>query len=55
MTKTMHGKVHGRTIELDEDVGADDANVRAHLFTMGLEHPFAHATEFLRTTRPPLP
>ncbi len=24
MTKTMHGKVHGRTIELDEDVGASD-------------------------------
>ncbi len=21
MTKTMHGKVHGRTIELDEDLG----------------------------------
>ena len=21
MTKTLHGKVHGRTIELDEDVG----------------------------------
>jgi hypothetical protein len=24
MTKTMHGKVHGRTIELDEDVGAPE-------------------------------
>ncbi len=24
MTKTMHGKVHGRTIELDEDAGAPE-------------------------------
>ena len=24
MTKTMHGKVHGRTIELDEDVDAPE-------------------------------
>jgi hypothetical protein len=24
MTKTMHGKVHGRTIELDEDVGVPE-------------------------------
>ena len=22
MTKTVHGKIHGRTIELDEDLGA---------------------------------
>jgi hypothetical protein len=24
MTKTIHGKVHGRTIELDEDLGVAD-------------------------------
>ncbi len=24
MTKTMHGKIHGRTIELDEDVDAPE-------------------------------
>ena len=24
MTKTLHGKVHGRTIELDEDLGLAD-------------------------------
>jgi hypothetical protein len=24
MTRTMHGKVHGRTIELDEDLGLAD-------------------------------
>jgi hypothetical protein len=24
MTKTLHGKVHGRTIELDEDPGVDE-------------------------------
>ena len=24
MTKTMHGKAHGRTIELDEDLGVPD-------------------------------
>jgi hypothetical protein len=24
MTKTMHGKVHGKTIELDEDLGVAD-------------------------------
>jgi hypothetical protein len=24
MTKTLHGKVHGRTIELDEDPGVAD-------------------------------
>lgn len=24
MTKTMHGKIHGRTIELDEDAGASE-------------------------------
>ncbi len=24
MTKTMHGKVYGRTIELDEDLGVDE-------------------------------
>jgi hypothetical protein len=24
MTKTMHGKVHGKTIELDEDLGVID-------------------------------
>jgi hypothetical protein len=24
MTKTLHGKVHGRMIELDEDVGVAD-------------------------------
>jgi hypothetical protein len=24
MTKTLHGKVHGRTIELDEDPGVVD-------------------------------
>ena len=24
MTKTMHGKVHGRTIQLDEDVDAPE-------------------------------
>jgi hypothetical protein len=24
MTRTMHGKVHGRTIELDEDLGVAD-------------------------------
>jgi hypothetical protein len=27
MTKTMHGKVRGRTIELDEDVGASDGQM----------------------------
>ena len=24
MTKTLHGKVHGKTIELDEDLGVAD-------------------------------
>ena len=24
MTKTIHGRVHGRTIELDEDLGVPD-------------------------------
>ncbi|HEV3118221.1 MAG TPA: hypothetical protein VGY58_14315 [Gemmataceae bacterium] len=24
MTRTMHGKIHGRTIELDEDPGVGD-------------------------------
>jgi hypothetical protein len=24
MTKTMHGRVHGKTIELDEDLGVAD-------------------------------
>ncbi len=24
MTKTMHGKVHGKTIQLDEDLGVPD-------------------------------
>jgi hypothetical protein len=24
MTKTIHGKVHGKTIELDEDIGVAD-------------------------------
>ena len=24
MTKTLHGKVHGKTIELDEDLGVVD-------------------------------
>ena len=24
MTKTIHGKIHGKTIELDEDLGAPD-------------------------------
>jgi hypothetical protein len=24
MTKTIHGKVHGKTIELDEDLGVPD-------------------------------
>src|SRR5207247_2484857 len=24
MTKTVHGKMHGKTIELDEDLGAED-------------------------------
>jgi hypothetical protein len=27
MTKTTHGKMHGRTIELDEDVGLADGQV----------------------------
>jgi hypothetical protein len=27
MTKTMHGKVHGKTIELDEDIGVADGQV----------------------------
>ena len=24
MSKTLHGKVHGKTIELDEDLGVDE-------------------------------
>jgi hypothetical protein len=27
MTKTFHGKVHGRTIEVDEDIGVPDGQV----------------------------
>lgn len=34
MTKTIHGKIHGKTIELDEDLGAtegQDVQVRVTL------------------------
>lgn len=32
MTKTIHGKVHGKTIELDEDLGvADGQEVEVHV------------------------
>jgi hypothetical protein len=32
MTKTVHGKVHGKTIELDEDLGvADGQEVRVQV------------------------
>ena len=32
MTKTIHGKVHGRTIELDEDLGvAEGQEVEVHV------------------------
>lgn len=32
MTKTLHGKVHGRTIELDEDPGvAEGQEVEVHM------------------------
>ncbi len=27
MTRTLHGKVHGKTIELDEDLGVIDGQV----------------------------
>jgi hypothetical protein len=36
MTKTMHGKIHGRTIELDEDPGmADGQEVELHMTVVG--------------------
>ncbi|HUY34986.1 MAG TPA: hypothetical protein VMV69_19720 [Pirellulales bacterium] len=32
MTKTIHGKVHGKTIELDEDLGvAEGQEVEVHV------------------------
>ena len=36
MTKTLHGKVHGRTIELDEDLGvAEGQEVEVHVRMIG--------------------
>jgi hypothetical protein len=40
MTKTMHGKVHGRTIELDEDPGvAEGQQVVITIKTLPLNGP----------------
>lgn len=40
MTKTIHGKVHGRTIELDEDPGiADGQSVDVILQTAKSQQP----------------
>ena len=40
MTKTLHGKVHGRTIELDEDPGvADGQEVEVEVREIGLAQP----------------
>jgi hypothetical protein len=41
MTKTLHGKVHGRTIELDEDPGvAEGQPVEITIKNMPAERPW---------------
>jgi hypothetical protein len=49
MTKTIHGKVHGRTIELDEDLGAAEAqevNIQVRVISKVARPP---GDGFLRT------
>ncbi len=49
MTKALHGKVHGRTIELDEDPGvAEGQEVEIHL-TLIPRSPRMPGEGFLRT------
>ena len=43
MTKTLHGKVHGKTIELDEDLGVVDGQEVEIQVTI------------VQTTKPPRP
>jgi hypothetical protein len=41
MTRTMHGKVHGRTIELDEDPGvAEGQQVEITIKTVAARKPW---------------
>jgi hypothetical protein len=49
MTKTIHGKVHGKTIELDEDLGVaegQEVEVEVRLITAPARTP---GEGFLRT------
>ena len=49
MTKTLHGRVHGRTIELDEDLGVadgQDVEVQVKVVTKTTRTP---GEGFLRT------
>jgi hypothetical protein len=49
MTKTMHGKVHGRTIELDEDLGVaegQEVEVQVRVLHKSVQKP---GDGFLRT------
>jgi hypothetical protein len=49
MIKTMHGKAHGRTIELDEDLGvADGQEIEIHV-RMVSNMPRAPGEGLLRT------
>jgi hypothetical protein len=48
MTKTLHGKVHGRTIELDEDPGvAEGQEVEVQMWVVPPTQPQAPMSEGL--------
>jgi hypothetical protein len=50
MTKILHGKVHGRTIELDEDLGlAEGQEVEVAVRTVAPLGPRQPGAGFLRT------
>ncbi len=48
MTKTLHGKVHGRIIELDQDPEVDDGQeVEVRLSTISARKPSLSAQDLL--------
>jgi len=49
MTKTMHGIVHGRSIELDEDLGVADGQEVEVQVTVISKKPRKPGEGFLRT------
>lgn len=49
MTKTLHGKVRGRTIELDEDLGVAEGQEVEVQVKLILQSPRKSGEGFLRT------